>query len=330
MQLTGHVFAPRSSERSAAQFQYEPDSQWSLITQHGKSSYSVDEVTFSDPVGDRPIRISLPDGRVFVTPRTSELDAWLAPTRRWIFGLDWLESNWLAWGSGIVLCALMVLGCFQYALPWVSHKAAQTIPTPWALQLGDKVLTALDHYYQPSKLSTARQAEIRRRVEHLLPDLPAMPTKINIEFRSDKDHANAFALPGGTIVLLDGVVNLAKTEQQLDAIVLHELGHIYHRHMMTRLVESSIISVAVALMTGEASGVIDNMAGAGVFLLANRRSRSDELQADEFARQALIHLYGSANSLGEMFSLLKQQGGLEVPEWLSTHPKMDERIERSH
>ncbi len=330
MQLSGHVFAPRSSERSAAQFQYQSDSQWLLITHSGMLSYSADEVTFSDPVGDMPIRISLPDGRVFVTPRTPELDTWLAPTQPWAFILDWFESNWLAWAGSIMLCAVMVIGGYQYALPWVSHKTAQAIPTPWALQLGDKVLATLDHYYQPSNLSTQRQAEIRRRVDHFLPKLPTMPYKVNIEFRSDDGQANAFALPGGTIVLLDGVVNLAKTEQQLDAVVLHELGHVYHRHMMTRLVESSIISVAVALMTGEASGVIDNMAGAGVFLLANRRSRGDEQQADAFARQALITLYGSANSLGEVFLLLKQQGGLEAPEWLSTHPNMEERIERSH
>ncbi|MFD2016752.1 M48 family metallopeptidase [Vibrio olivae] len=77
-----------------------------------------------------------------------------------------------------------------------------------------------------------------------------MPFSIEIEFRSSPGESNAFALPGGKMVILDDLVAMMENPRQLDAIIMHELGHIYHRHMLTRLVQSSIISVAVAVMTG--------------------------------------------------------------------------------
>ncbi len=333
MQLNGHAFAPRSSQRSEAQLQLEVDplrgSQWVLLADTQRLCYPVDQVAFSAPIGDMPIRSTLPDGRIFMTKPSAELEDWLKAQQSWNWHLNWLESNKLAWLASLLLCVLLTVAGYQYGLPYLSHKIARAVPTPWALQIGDKVLDTFDHYYQPSQLSVERQSYIQQRLDTQLAKLPAMSVSIQLEFRAAADHqVNAFALPGGIIVVLDNMVTLAENDQQLDAILLHELGHVYYQHMMTRLVRSSIISVAVAMMTGEASGVIDNLAGMGVFLLANRQSQADEAQADQFARHALLTLHGSADNFAKMLRRLKsQQTDIEIPNWLSSHPAIDKRID---
>ncbi|MFB9137115.1 M48 family metallopeptidase [Vibrio olivae] len=330
MQLSGHAFAPRSSQRCEAFFHLEQNEvgsqQWVLALEGQRFCYPLQDVEFSAPVGNMPIRLQLPDGRMFITQRTSELDKWLKSQQRWTLKLDWLERHWIAWLSSGILCLVLLVSGYHYALPWVGSKTAQALPERWSLLIGDQVLDTLDHIYQPSQLSMDQQNAIRSRVAGYLEKLPVMPFSIEIEFRSSPGESNAFALPGGKMVILDDLVAMMENPRQLDAIIMHELGHIYHRHMLTRLVQSSIISVAVAVMTGEASGVIDNMAGVGVFLLANQQSRRNEQQADAFARQAMMRLFDDHQALAKAFERLKQQPGLELPQWLSTHPDIEQRI----
>ena len=96
---------------------------------------------------------------------------------------------------------------------------------------------------------------------------------------------------------------------------------------MKALVRSSLISSAVALLTGESSGVIDNFTGLGVFVANNGQSQEAEREADVFASDAMVGLYGSNQAMVDMFELLGKKGHMELPTWLSSHPELNERIE---
>ncbi|ELU49494.1 peptidase, partial [Vibrio campbellii CAIM 519 = NBRC 15631 = ATCC 25920] len=79
-------------------------------------------------------------------------------------------------------------------------------------------------------------------------------------------------------------------------------------------------------LTGESSGIVDNLAGASVFVLSSGYSRDAEIQADAFAREAMLKIYGDTKPMAEMFELFRNQSYEELPEWLSTHPDLDKRI----
>lgn len=224
---------------------------------------------------------------------------------------------------GIGLC----VWAYVAFLPWLSKEVAERVPESAAVVLGEKILQTLDRDLKPSELSLAQQDEIKQRVFSHLNQLEPLPYPIKVEFRHSDIGANAFALPGGTLVLLDELVLLAKTPEQLDSIILHELGHVHHRHMLKRLVHSSVLSIGVALLTGESSGVVDNLVGIGVFTLSNGQSREAEQEADQYAKQAMQAIYGSSEPLAEMFELFQQQETIEVPAWLSTHPDLEQRID---
>ncbi|UUM30943.1 M48 family metallopeptidase [Vibrio japonicus] len=329
MRFLGVAFPPKSSLRYEAELDTTQANVLSLRVDGMIFSCDLMRAEISIPVGNLPIRIKLPDGWVFVVERSPELSQWLKSQRK-IGWLDKLESNLFGWLISIVVCIAVIIGGYTHALPWVSEKVVLALPDAVAVELGEQTLEMLSsasEEWRDSELPEAQQAAIRQRVKSNLTSLEPLPYPVEIVFRSSTMGANAFALPGGKVVLLDELVQLAKTPQQLDSIILHEIGHIHHRHMMKRLVHSSILSVGVALLTGESSGVIDNLAGLGVFFLSAGHSRDAENEADLFAKQAMLTIYGTSEPMAEMFELFHQQESIEIPKWLSSHPDFDQRIQ---
>lgn len=326
MRIQGTAFPPRSSVRYEAELDVSQGNFLRLRVDGDIISCQQQDVEISVPVGNLPIRFAFPDGWVFVVERSAEVSAWLKRNSKSGF-VDKIESNVMAWLVAVVVCLGVVLGGYFYALPWVSEKVAQSLPDSVSVSLGNKILETFDNNWQASELPLEQQQAIRQRVTQHLQQLDPLPYPVEIIFRSSDIGANAFALPGGKVILLDQLVELAANEQQLDSIILHEIGHVHHRHMMEKLVHSSILSVGVALLTGESSGIVDNLAGVGVFFLSNGHSRQAESEADHFAKQAMVKIYGSSEPMAEMFELFQQQDSLDVPEWLNSHPDFEQRIQ---
>jgi predicted Zn-dependent protease len=151
-----------------------------------------------------------------------------------------------------------------------------------------------------------------------------------LEFRRAGTGAvNALALPGGTIVLLDGLVDFAGDGDAVLGVLGHELGHVVHKHSARQIVTSLGVGTVASLLWGDFSGVA---ASVPVVLGMLRYSRSAEREADEFAITLLRTQAASVRSLVEFFERL---GALEspfgddkIPDFLSTHPATEERLER--
>ncbi|MFA0414309.1 M48 family metallopeptidase [Vibrio renipiscarius] len=326
MRLSGTAFPPKSSVRHPAWLDVSQVNSLDLVIDGQIITDDLRNIEVSVPVGQLPIRFHFTNGWMFVTERSPAMMTWLNTHKKSGF-VDKLESNFFAWFFSALLCVAVVVGSYLYVLPWLSHKIAEAVPDYAAIALGEKVLQGFDEQWQPSALSASEQEQIRQRVVQHLEQLEELPYSVEVYFRSSNMGANAFALPGGKIVILDDLVKLAESEQQLDSIILHELGHVHHQHMLKKLVHSSVLSVGVSLMTGESSGIIDNLAGVGVFFLANGHSREVESEADEYAKRSMLTIYGTSEPMAEMFELFSQQEGMPVPEWLNSHPDFEQRIQ---
>ncbi len=325
MLARGAAYPPRLSQRCPADMEIS-EGQISLVCDGNiVSQTSLQQISLSDSVGNLPVRVSFPDGWVFVPEENDDIRELLQKKGKKSLRIRQIESNlWLIFVS-VVFCVAMLFAGYRYAIPWISHYAARMLPDSVPVFVGDKVLEQLGGQFKESHIPAEQQQAIRKRVALLQQQLPDMPFPVQIEFRGS-DIANAFTLPGGKIVLLDPLVDLAQSDQQLDGVILHEMGHVYHRHVMERLVESSLIAVVVASLTGDTSGVVHQMIGAGVFVMNTGLSRDMERQADQFAKQAMLKVYQTSEPMAEMFELLQQQQMQHIPDWLSTHPDFAERI----
>ncbi len=327
MHIVGTAFPPHSSERQQARLDVVQGEFCLFVDNHCIFTDDQTLVEVSTPVGNVPIHFEFSNGWVFFAERTTELNHWLKAHYKKSSLLDKIESNVWAWIISLPLCIAMLLGGYFYVLPWISGQLTRAIPSEVTIALGDQILESFDKTLTPSELSKQKQEAIRLRANEFIQQLEPLPYPVQIVFRSSDIGANAFALPGGKIILLDDLVKLAENDQQLDSIILHEIGHIHYQHMMTQLVHSSLVSVGVAFMTGESSGVIDNLVGVGVFFLSNGHSRDAEREVDLYAREAMIAIYGTSDPMAEMFELFQQESSAGIPEWLSSHPDLEARIQ---
>jgi Zn-dependent protease with chaperone function len=240
------------------------------------------------------------------------------------------QRRWRMAILATILCVFAAFSAYRWGVPLAADAAARFVPVSWALQSDRQVLAMLDRsWLEPSTLPQARKDALRAQFAAL--GQPAGEPGIwTLDFRAAPQvGANAFALPGGTIVMTDELVRLAGSDQEILAVLAHELGHVRHRHGLRMALQSTFVGVVVTAWLGDASAAI---AGVSTALLETRYSREFEREADAFAASMLKHNHLSPGLLASILQKLgaqhgKAEEGGRVPELLSSHPPTRERIE---
>ncbi|HEX7892108.1 MAG TPA: M48 family metallopeptidase [Ramlibacter sp.] len=255
-----------------------------------------------------------------------------------------MQTRWTAL-LAVFLMAIAAIGAFyRWGTPWAATQLTRQVPLDWETGLSERALRDLDAaWLKPSKVPAERQAALRARFDALAaqvaPELrryPGYAPRLTLQFRSGLGP-NAFALPGGTIVMTDDMV-AASAKQNLpdDALVgvlAHEIGHVMHRHTTRMIVEQGVLNVGLGLALGDVSTVV-SMAGSALTGLAYRRGH--ETEADCFAA-ALMRRAGLpvAPMTDLLLGIEGERGGRktaaapdESGNWtniLSSHPETPQR-----
>lgn len=147
------------------------------------------------------------------------------------------------------------------------------------------------------------------------------------EVRTFEDKAvNAFALPGGKIGVYTGLLKVAKTQDQLAAVIGHEVAHVIAGHSAERVSESVAAELGLTVVqagtgiNGEMLGVAANV----FFLMPN--SRTHESEADLLGMDYMAKAGFDPRASIALWQNMSQSGGQKPPELLSTHPSDQTRI----
>jgi Zn-dependent protease with chaperone function len=231
-----------------------------------------------------------------------------------------------------VLAALTIASC-RYGVPALASAAASRVPATVVDTIGELVMTSFDaHTFQKSGIAPTRQAAIVRRFSQLrFPDGAAAGDYEIVFRRSDAVGANAMALPSGTIIVTDALIDLSGSDDEIVAVLAHEAGHVEHRHGLRLLFQSSFVSAGVSWLLGDVSALA---AGAASTLLEAKYSRDFERDADAYAVRLLDDNGIPRENFVRMLERLEQSARrrgavLEdgVTGYLSSHPVTQERIE---
>ncbi|MBI3777264.1 MAG: M48 family metallopeptidase [Gammaproteobacteria bacterium] len=293
--------------------------------------YSLPDLRVSPRIAQADRYIKLPDGGQFQCPDCALLDRFTQESAEgWI---AWLEARvaLAVLGIGIVMAALL-LGYF-YGLPKAAEYIAARIPMETERILGDQGLEWMEenNWLQPTTISDVMQIAYRHDFETLRQGLP-QASHYQLEFRNAPHFgANAFALPGGIIVVTDALANVATGRDQFAAVLAHEMGHVEHRHTLRLTLQNSAVLLAVATVVGDAATL--GVAAVPAVLAQTQYSREFESEADEFAF-ALLKQHGMspeafASVMLRMSEANEKAGPNEPIGFLSTHPLTQERIERA-
>ena len=153
------------------------------------------------------------------------------------------------------------------------------------------------------------------------------PYQYDFHLLADEQTINAFALPGGQIFITYALFSKLESEDQLAGVLGHEIGHVLGRHSSERIANSDFWNT-VAQGANVGANVGDLVAGIGQNKLLTN-GRGDELESDDLGVRFMIKAgYDPYQMIGVMEILKDAAGPNRVPEFQSTHPDPDNRIER--
>jgi Zn-dependent protease with chaperone function len=202
-----------------------------------------------------------------------------------------MQTRWPVFLAVLAIAAAGLGAFYRWGTPWAATQVTRHVPLDWETALSQRALQDLDRsLLKPSKLGAQRQAQLRarfdalaRQVEPGLHRYSGYAPALTLSFRSGLG-ANAFALPGGTIVITDGMVAAAERQgvgdDALAGVLAHEIGHVVHRHTTRMLVEQAVLNVGLGLALGDVSSLL-SVGGSLLTGLSYRRGH--EREADCFA-----------------------------------------------
>lgn len=309
----------------------------------------LSELRVSEPMGSAPRLISFADGAHCEVRDHAGMKKLLAISH---FEDSWvvrIQNRWRWALASAVVAVATVFASYHWGLPAVSEWLAYRTPDTFLDKMASGTLSILDKsVFSPSKLPDARQQTLRSAFERLVTPADTKP-RFNVLFRhSEAVGANAMAMPDGTIVITDQLIALATDDEEILAVLTHELGHLSRRHSLRMLIQGSVVAFVASWYIGDVSSVA---AGLPTLLLQARYSRDHEREADQYGAAMLKANGISPRRLADMLGKLEashrdksskdnkenkqpqakpqQQPSADdsVSDYLRSHPATKERID---
>lgn len=183
------------------------------------------------------------------------------------------------------------------------------------------------------------QALVDQIGEKIVAQSDAAETEYDFEFNvlADEETINAFALPGGPIFITDALLSRLETEGQLAGVLGHEIGHVVARHSSEQLAKARLtegLSGAAVIAAYDPENPNSSQQTAAVAAMIGqvvnmRYGREDELESDRLGVRFLADAGYDPRSMVKVMQILAEANqGAQPPEFFSTHPNPDRRIER--
>jgi predicted Zn-dependent protease len=217
---------------------------------------------------------------------------------------------------GVLAVTYMLLG-------WGVDWAVMRISTETETKLGNLLL--------PNFISRSKGLSENPKVQEIVDALGREAGKPKGSFHASVvciPEVNAFAVPGGSIVVWNGLLSQAKTENELAMVIGHELGHFAHRDHLRRLGRGLVIVTMLSAVGIDADGGISKMLlGNTSGILSNQFSQAQEMSADEYGAELVYKKYGTAAGMTDFFErMTDREASPPLEKWISTHPPSSARV----
>jgi beta-barrel assembly-enhancing protease len=285
------------------------------------------------PVDDQPFRIThdgKPGARLIIRNKAF-IDELVSLNSHLKGGYSWRHLGHVLGWTAAGLAGLAVLG--YVTMNFLPGYIAPLLSKDFRNRMGTEVVNSIVGTAKRCETDGSKAA-VSAMVAALAEGGKELPP-VSIEVY-DMDLVNAFAAPGGRIILTRGLINEASTPDEVTGVLAHELGHVYNLHSEAQLVRLSGLEIMASVFTGGGGGgIITNGAGLAALL---RYTRAAESEADAFAREIMVSSSVDPIGLRNFFQkLMKLEGGTQkstdsnsaldrLGNVFSTHPGTAERM----
>ncbi len=326
----GHFFDGLAPIDVPAQLFFD-DAFATLTADGSERQFDASRLKISPRISATERFILLPDGGQFLCPDDAFFDG--LQQESWSEGpVAWLEMRWWAALVCIAVVAALLLAGHFYGLPAAADRIVAHIPMETEQALGRQVMEWLEKedWVKPTNVDADTRGQISSGFDRLIENLPRRHVYQLRFCDSPIFGANAFAFPGGVVVVTDDLVHLAESNDEVLAVLAHEIGHVEERHMLKGVLQQSAVAVVITAITSDASTLSAAVTGLPMVLAQMKYSRSFEASADEFAFDLLKRKGLSPAAFATMMERLSENKEMPATmKYLSSHPLTEERTRRA-
>ncbi|MGV3773913.1 MAG: M48 family metallopeptidase [Verrucomicrobiales bacterium] len=239
----------------------------------------------------------------------------------------------LALGSIVLVLGLFILGVGLLVMQKdaIVRAVADKVPVKTEIEYGEKIFQSMkgEWTFVTDSEMTAKLAEVTNKFEKVIA-ASAYPFKFHV---IQNTNINAFALPGGNIVVHDELIKRFGSADAIAGVIAHEMAHVTERHSLRKIIESSGLYLLLQAFLGDAEMMVAIFRDGSRLLLERKFSRSFEREADNKGWDYMIEAGIDPSGMVDGFKKLKtesEKAGQESESgaWalLSTHGSIDERI----
>ena len=327
----GEAYAAGSSRRVAAHLaRAEGKGTVNLVDSNDRNvlaSAAPSAIRREPRLGSLPSTVVFPSGWRFQSRDHGGIDALLGPA-----GTDRLH-RWEAYRPRLILIVGLALvaafAVWRWGLGALVAVAVAVTPDALPSAMDEGHIAVMDKTWaDPSRLSEAERDRVRHVFGRIKAASPAPRFgPYTLHFRSmPKVGPNAFALPGGTIVVTDRLVSDFPEADVIAGVLGHEIAHVAEAHGLKQVYRSLGTYLLVAVIVGDVGSVLNDLLLEGGLLLSLSHSRAHEREADRIGMTLAAKAGYDPAALALFFERLDPEKKSGSPSWLSTHPTSEDRI----
>ena len=221
----------------------------------------------------------------------------------------------------------LIAGLYFGIISLVPYLGSKLIDKETEISIGKNLQAAMvqQEIAMGATIDTAGTKELQAFVNRLkLGDYPLNITLVKSRI------VNAYALPGGEIVIYTGILNKMNSYETLVALLAHECTHVNERHSLKSLLRSAANGIVISVLFSDPTGISAVIAGNAENLNGLRYSRSLETEADTKGMGLMIVNNVDLKGMKQLMEVLKKEGDMPGElAFLSTHPLTEERIKHA-
>ncbi|THU40713.1 M48 family metallopeptidase [Niastella caeni] len=232
-----------------------------------------------------------------------------------------LGSVWMKLGIIALILLAILVGLYLWLVPWLGERMAKGFAKEQEVSMGEQMYQSVIQQYKVDARKTAILNDFYKQLHYET----GYPVQITVVESNDM---NAFAIPGGHIVVYSSILDNMKTPEELAALLGHEASHVALRHSLRNIFRDLARSMFIALIVGNESGVTSVVVNNANQLKQLEYSRALETEADNNGLQLMSKNNINVQGMVRLMNMLqKESGGSEPASFLSTHPVFKDRIQ---
>ena len=219
---------------------------------------------------------------------------------------------------------VFVVCSYLYFIPFMAVQVVENLPTSYDEELGEYVFEQMAVGMEVDSFETVLVNEYAQNINFNT----TYPIQIHV---IKGDVVNAFALPGGHIVVYEGILKKMKHKEELAALLAHEVSHVNHRHSIKTIAKDLSSYLFLSIITSDVNGITSVLVSNADMFNSLTYSRSLEDEADTEGLKILYDNKIDQRGFVYLFETLQaeSEGGIGEIELISTHPLTGDRIAKA-